>query len=83
MPKKLTREYIIKTELKKDTRRFPKEKFKSIGEFIRQLGGYAKYYQWLKDNPIRSNKIGRNEPCPCGSNKKYKKCCLNKKKDII
>ncbi|MBW2490541.1 MAG: SEC-C domain-containing protein [Deltaproteobacteria bacterium] len=20
-------------------------------------------------------KIGRNEPCPCGSNKKYKKCC--------
>ena len=25
-------------------------------------------------------KIGRNEPCPCGSGKKYKKCCLNKKK---
>jgi len=23
----------------------------------------------------RSNKIGRNEPCPCGSGKKYKKCC--------
>lgn len=23
-------------------------------------------------------KIGRNEPCPCGSGKKYKKCCLNK-----
>jgi hypothetical protein len=22
-------------------------------------------------------KIGRNEPCPCGSGKKYKKCCLN------
>ena len=21
-------------------------------------------------------KIGRNEPCPCGSGKKYKKCCL-------
>ncbi len=28
--------------------------------------------------PIRSEpKIGRNEPCPCGSGKKYKKCCLN------
>jgi hypothetical protein len=25
-----------------------------------------------------SAKIGRNEPCPCGSGKKYKKCCLNK-----
>jgi hypothetical protein len=26
-------------------------------------------------NPSRS--IGRNDPCPCGSGKKYKKCCLN------
>lgn len=24
------------------------------------------------------NKIGRNDPCPCGSGKKYKKCCLGK-----
>ena len=24
---------------------------------------------------IRGPKIGRNEPCPCGSGKKYKKCC--------
>lgn len=23
-------------------------------------------------------KIGRNDPCPCGSGKKYKKCCLSK-----
>lgn len=25
--------------------------------------------------PVRSEKIGRNQPCPCGSGKKYKKCC--------
>ena len=25
-------------------------------------------------------KVGRNDPCPCGSGKKYKKCCLNKQK---
>ncbi len=25
------------------------------------------------------NKVGRNELCPCGSEKKYKKCCLNEK----
>jgi tetratricopeptide (TPR) repeat protein len=25
--------------------------------------------------PITRQKIGRNEPCPCGSGKKYKKCC--------
>ena len=24
---------------------------------------------------VRSDKVGRNEPCPCGSGKKYKKCC--------
>jgi len=27
-----------------------------------------------------SYKAGRNDPCPCGSGKKYKKCCLNKEK---
>jgi len=26
--------------------------------------------------PIKAKKIGRNEPCPCGSGKKYKNCCL-------
>jgi preprotein translocase subunit SecA len=24
---------------------------------------------------VNENKIGRNDPCPCGSGKKYKKCC--------
>ncbi|MEA3487864.1 MAG: SEC-C metal-binding domain-containing protein, partial [Euryarchaeota archaeon] len=23
-------------------------------------------------------KVGRNEPCPCGSGKKFKKCCISK-----
>jgi uncharacterized protein YchJ len=31
------------------------------------------------DTVVREHqKIGRNEPCPCGSGKKYKKCCLRK-----
>ncbi len=25
--------------------------------------------------PVRVEKHGRNDPCPCGSGKKYKKCC--------
>jgi uncharacterized protein YecA (UPF0149 family) len=25
-------------------------------------------------NPLRN--VGRNDPCPCGSGKKFKKCCL-------
>jgi preprotein translocase subunit SecA len=27
---------------------------------------------------VASSKVGRNDPCPCGSGKKYKKCCLLK-----
>jgi preprotein translocase subunit SecA len=28
-----------------------------------------------KSTPKKSTKVGRNEPCPCGSGKKYKQCC--------
>ena len=31
----------------------------------------------------KKNKVGRNEPCPCGSGKKYKKCCLNKPEESV
>ena len=24
---------------------------------------------------VKGTKVGRNDPCPCGSGKKYKKCC--------
>lgn len=30
---------------------------------------------------IKKGKLGRNEPCGCGSGKKFKKCCLNKNDD--
>ena len=34
------------------------------------------YYEEKHIEPIRTEpKVGRNEPCPCGSGKKYKKCC--------
>ncbi|HED24391.1 MAG TPA: preprotein translocase subunit SecA [Firmicutes bacterium] len=28
-----------------------------------------------KPEPVKVQKVGRNDPCPCGSGKKYKKCC--------
>jgi len=34
----------------------------------------AKPQTYRRDQP----KVGRNDPCPCGSGKKYKKCCLGK-----
>ena len=34
------------------------------------------FLQQRKSNTIvREKKVGRNDPCPCGSGKKYKKCC--------
>ena len=35
------------------------------------------------ERPKKKVKIGRNDPCPCGSGKKYKHCCLNKPKAPI
>ncbi|MBW2527693.1 MAG: YchJ family protein [Deltaproteobacteria bacterium] len=33
--------------------------------------------EMVKPKPVKVGpKIGRNDPCPCGSGKKYKKCCL-------
>lgn len=42
------------------------------------LGGIRKVY---KQQTIRrvERKVGRNEACPCGSGKKYKKCCIGKR----
>ena len=40
----------------------------------------ANLYKSAQPQPYRrpEPKIGRNEPCPCGSGKKYKRCCLGK-----
>ena len=33
----------------------------------------------VKQQPVKkTSKIGPNDPCPCGSGKKYKKCCRDK-----
>ena len=42
-------------------------------EELPEAGG-AKIETYVKEGPD----VGRNDPCPCGSGKKYKKCCENK-----
>jgi hypothetical protein len=44
-----------------------------IKGYKKEVKAYDKEIKYLK-----SNKIGRNQPCPCGSGKKYKRCCLAK-----
>lgn len=44
------------------------------------FGGHDSFFSTPKPNiePIvKSKKVGRNDLCPCGSGKKYKKCCMN------
>jgi uncharacterized protein YecA (UPF0149 family) len=45
--------------------------------WLKQINGYT-LSVWQKDELKRTGrtKIGRNDPCPCGSGKKLKKCCL-------
>lgn len=41
-----------------------------------RYAGLTKKEREADIQPVRTEpKIGRNEPCPCGSGKKYKKCC--------
>jgi uncharacterized protein len=51
-----------------------------LPEIVREIAAYWRDAPALPipQLPDRVEKIGRNEPCPCGSGKKYKKCCMNK-----
>ena len=48
----------------------------------RETGTAAAGEPQVKKVPVRNaaKKVGPNDPCPCGSGKKYKKCCLQKEK---
>ena len=47
------------------------------------FGGFQRPVKPLPEKPVAQpiksdQKLGRNDPCPCGSGKKYKKCCMDK-----
>lgn len=71
----------------------PGKSFEQFAEKIRELfpaalSAYAHlgrtiFEVFMEDaaegtQPARHTKVGRNDPCPCGSGKKYKKCCGGK-----
>ncbi len=45
-------------------------------EAIDRSGGGQQAIETIRN---RDDKVGRNDPCPCGSGKKYKSCCLRKR----
>ena len=48
----------------------------------KETGTTAAQGNTVKKQPVRTaaTKVGPNDPCPCGSGKKYKKCCMHKDK---
>ena len=48
----------------------------------KETGTAAANQTQVKKAPVRNaaKKVGPNDPCPCGSGKKYKKCCMQKEK---
>jgi hypothetical protein len=56
------------------------ESYKALPERRLRMRALApEIHRRAKPKPARAaTKIGRNDPCPCGSGRKYKKCCLNK-----
>ncbi|HUO07046.1 MAG TPA: SEC-C metal-binding domain-containing protein, partial [Phycisphaerae bacterium] len=51
-----------------------------MGAYVAALGGgggaFSEAASGKKNPEVRAGaRIGRNDPCPCGSGKKYKKCC--------
>ena len=54
-----------------------------VSQFVREKDGWRfSDGELVGESPIvrEEPKIGRNDPCPCGSGKKYKKCCGKDKK---
>jgi len=51
--------------------------FKKRHELLKKIYSLSREYYLQPSTVVRAEpKIGRNEACPCGSGKKYKKCCL-------
>ena len=48
---------------------------KAVPAQAKQVEGAAQSNQTLEPVKRDKNKVGRNDPCPCGSGKKYKNCC--------
>ncbi len=60
----LTAQFLLKAEVRQNTER--KQTLNGVANDGKET---------VKSAPKRVTKVGRNDPCPCGSGKKYKNCC--------
>ena len=74
---------MMNSEIKEDTVRMilsvqPRREIKRVEVAKVKNEGFVGSGEPLKKKPVvhkKNEKVGRNDPCPCGSGKKYKKCC--------
>ena len=76
----LAKNYTLEELLKTYKRRYINNKIISSTTVLYRSNAFSSTLGIIEDNENKpeidtSKKIGRNDPCPCGSGKKYKKCC--------
>lgn len=73
---KYDKEYGLLT-IPKNKQNEPEKKEFSVTTILYSSKAFEKVMELSEEaNSDKANKIGRNDPCACGSGKKYKKCCM-------
>ena len=71
-----TRDYILKIREAQGLKRFKILAEESFHSLLEDLKPFINLEEFIEDKTLHTVKeVGRNVPCPCGSGKKYKKCC--------
>lgn len=76
----LAKNYTLEEVLKKYKKRYVENKIISSTTVLYRSNAFSSTLGIIEENEEKpeidtTKKIGRNDPCPCGSGKKYKKCC--------
>ena len=68
--------FTVQIARQEDVQRMEQRRRPQPAQMVMSGGGGAQQAQQRKAEPARrtADKVGRNDPCPCGSGKKYKKC---------
>lgn len=66
--------YILKNQEEYNQERY-NEKLSKLPEYLTEGNDDYEDDDVVQTPIIKTNTVGRNEPCTCGSGKKYKKCC--------
>jgi len=61
--------YIMKAQVRENLQR------EAVVKDTKAVAGNEQGEQKPQQPYVRKSRVGRNDPCPCGSGKKYKHCC--------